>query len=216
MLLGTVLLGFVVTANRADGGFNSTLDGHRVGSRSHVLHAFAEDRLRQNRRRRGSVAGHVRRLGCHFAHHLSSHVFHGIRQFDFFCHGHAVFGDRGRPEFLVEHHVAPLGTQRDFYCVRQFIDATENCLAAIRSVYNLLCIRHLLNSSSICVRPALKACWRSLKIFYLKFIQRVIVYFLPAADFAFSRTPRISSSRRIRYSLSSILISLPEYFPNRM
>ena len=72
------------------------------------LHAFAENRLRQHGRGRGAVAGHVGGLGSHFTHHLGSHVLDAFLQLDLFGDRHAVLGDHGRSEFLVEHDVAAL------------------------------------------------------------------------------------------------------------
>src|SRR5215468_3929913 len=45
---------------------------------------------------------------------------------------------------------------------------------------------------------------------------RLVEQNLFASHGYFSSTPRMSSSRRIRWSTPSILISLPEYLPNRM
>src|SRR5690606_33369689 len=45
-----------------DGLVDAATDAHRVRAGGDVLQAFAEDRLRQDRRRRGSVTGDVGRL----------------------------------------------------------------------------------------------------------------------------------------------------------
>ena len=154
VLLRAVLLDFVVPADGAHGHLNAPLDGHGVGACRHGLHALAENRLRQDRRRRGAVTGHIGGLGRHFAHHLSAHVLQGILQFDLLGHGHAVFGDHGRTELLVQNHIATLGTQRHFHSVRQLIHAPQNSLAAIFAEYNLFCICHLYLPPNFWLRPA--------------------------------------------------------------
>ena len=76
-----------------DGALDAALERHRIGAGGDVLHAFAEDRLRQNGRGGGAVAGHVGGLGRHFAHHLRAHVFERILELDFLGYRHAVLGD---------------------------------------------------------------------------------------------------------------------------
>jgi len=64
----------------------------------------------------------------------------GSREFDFFCHRHAVLGDDRRAELLFDHRVATLGAKGDLYCVGEGIHATQNRLAGILTCYNLLAI----------------------------------------------------------------------------
>ena len=94
--------------DRLDGLVDAALDRHRVGAGGDVLRAFAIDRLGQHRRRRGAVAGDVRRLARHFLDHLRAHVLERILQLDLLRDGDAVLGDRRRPELLVEDDVASL------------------------------------------------------------------------------------------------------------
>ncbi len=118
---------------------NAALQRHRIRAGSNRLDAFAINRLRQNGRRGGAVAGHVRSLGSDFLHHLRAHVFQGVAQFDFLGYGDAVLGNGRRAEFLVDDHVAALGAERDLYRVRQNIDAAQNRLSRLFSVNNLFC-----------------------------------------------------------------------------
>ena len=94
-----------------DGPFDAALHGHRVCAGGDCLHALAEDGLCQHGRRRGAVTRHIAGLRCDFLHHLGAHVLHGILQFDFFRDRDAVFRNQRRAEFLVENHIAALGTQ---------------------------------------------------------------------------------------------------------
>ncbi len=108
---------------------DATLQGHRVCTRGHGLHAFAENRLREHGRGGCAVAGNVAGLRGHFAHHLRAHVLHCIFEFDLFRHGHTVFGDRRAAVLLIENDVASLWTERDFHCVGELINAAQNCRA---------------------------------------------------------------------------------------
>ena len=124
---------------RGDGLLDAALHGHRVGAGGDGLYAFAIDRLGQNGGGGGAVAGDVRGLGSHFAHHLRAHVFERVFQFDFLGYGDAVLGDGRRTEFLFDDHVAALGAESDFHGVGQKVDAAENRLSRLFSMYDLLC-----------------------------------------------------------------------------
>ena len=58
----------------------------------------------------GAVAGHVVGLGGDLLDQLRAHVLKGIVQLNLLGDGHAVVGDEGSAELLVQHHVAALGT----------------------------------------------------------------------------------------------------------
>ncbi len=125
------LAGFLVdlTGDGGDGPLDAALHGHGIGSGSHGLHAFTIDGLGQDSGGGGAIAGHVGGLRGDFAHHLRAHVFEGVFEFDFLGYGDAVFGDGGRTEFLLNHDVAALGTERDLHGVGQKVDAAENRLS---------------------------------------------------------------------------------------
>src|SRR6185503_7620174 len=53
---------------------DTALERHRVRACCNGLHAFTEDRLCENGRGGGAVAGDVRSLRSNFAHHLRAHV----------------------------------------------------------------------------------------------------------------------------------------------
>ena len=134
-----------------DGLLDAALHGHRIGAGSDRLYAFAIDRLGQNGGGGGAVAGDVAGLRGNFAHHLRAHVFEGVLQFDFLGDGDAVLGDGRRTEFLFNDHVAALGAKSDLHGVRQKIDAAENRLSRLFSVYDLLChICFSLNVNFVC------------------------------------------------------------------
>src|SRR6185437_15583427 len=110
-----------------------------------VLGALAEDRLRQYGRRRGAVTGDVRGLAGHFAHHLRAHILERVLQLDLLRDRHAVLGDGGGAELLVEHDVAALGAEGHLYRVGEAVDAAQDGLTRLLTVDNLLCHRALLN-----------------------------------------------------------------------
>src|SRR5579871_110302 len=128
-----------LAANGDDGLLDAALEGHRVGAGSNGLDAFAIHGLRQYGRGGGAIAGNVAGLGGDFTNHLGPHVLEAVLQFDFFCNGNAVLGDGGRTEFLFDHHVAALGTERDLHCVGEQVDAAQDSLPRLFAVNNLLC-----------------------------------------------------------------------------
>jgi hypothetical protein len=57
----------------------------------------------------GAVAGDVVGLDGRFLEQLGAHVLIRVLQLDLLGHGHAVVGDGGRAELLVEATLRPLG-----------------------------------------------------------------------------------------------------------
>src|SRR5208283_4759848 len=106
-----------------DGLVDAALEGGGAGAGRNRLHAFAEDRLSQNRGGGGAIAGDVAGLGSHFTNHLSAHVLERIPQFDFLGYRDAVLGDDGSAELLFNHRIATLGAEGDFHCIREGIHA---------------------------------------------------------------------------------------------
>ena len=131
--------------DRFDGLLDAALQRHRVRAGGNRLHAFAEDRLRQNGRGGGAVAGHVGGLRGHFAHHLRAHVLERILQLDFLRDRHAVLGDGRAAELLLEDHVAALGAERHLHGVGELVDAAQNRLTGIFAINNLFC--------AMCISP---------------------------------------------------------------
>ena len=75
----------------------------------------------------------------HLAHHLRAHVLERILEVDLLGDGHAVLGDRGRPELLVEDDVASLRAECDLHRVSELVDAAQDRLARLLAVNDLLC-----------------------------------------------------------------------------
>ena len=127
-LLGVVLHG-------SHGGLNglgdALLHDDGVGAGGQVLQALVNDGLGQQSGGGGAVAGHVVGLGGDFLHQLGAHVLKGVLQLDLLGDGHAVVGDEGSAELLVQHHIAALGAQSDLNGIGQLVDAGLQSLAGL-------------------------------------------------------------------------------------
>src|SRR5712672_3301425 len=117
---------------------DTALQIHRVHAGGNRLGAFADDRSRQHGRGGGAVAGSIRRLGGHFAHHLRAHVLELVLKLDFLGDSDAVLGDAGCAERLVEHDVAALRTERDLHRVVENFDAAQHPVAGIDAEFDFL------------------------------------------------------------------------------
>jgi hypothetical protein len=105
-LLGLLLDGL---HGGGDGLVDAALEGHGVGAGGHVAEALADQRLRQHGGGGGAVTGDVVGLGGDLLDQLGPHVLVGVLQLDLPGDGHAVVGDRGGAELLLQHHVAARG-----------------------------------------------------------------------------------------------------------
>jgi hypothetical protein len=117
---------------------DATLDFHRVMAGRNQLGTLAENRLREHGSRRGAVASNVAGLGSNLAHHLCTHVLELVFEFDLLGNGHAVLGDRGRAEALLDDDIATLGAQRHLHCVSQRVYAGKNQIASRFLIDNFL------------------------------------------------------------------------------
>jgi hypothetical protein len=118
---------------------DAALQRHRIRTRGDSFYTLAKDGLRQHRRRGGAVTGNVAGLRRDFAHHLRAHVLHWILELNLFRDGHAIFGNRRAPIFLIENDVAALRAERDFHCVGELIDPAQDCRARFFAMSYLLC-----------------------------------------------------------------------------
>ena len=114
-----------------DRHIDAALEVHRVHARCDRLGAFLDDRLSENRRGRGAVAGGVVGLGGDFAHHLRAHVLELVLELDLLGDGDAVLGDAGRAKRLVEDDVAAFRAERHPDGIGEDIDAAQHLVARI-------------------------------------------------------------------------------------
>ena len=126
--------------DRGGGGFlNAAAHGHGIGAGGQVLQALVDHGLGQDRGGGGAVAGNVVGLGGDLFDELRAHILKGVLELDLLGDGHAVVGDEGRAELLLQDHVAALGPQGDLHGVGQLIEAALQCLAGFFAVFQLLC-----------------------------------------------------------------------------
>ena len=122
-----------------DGLIDAALEGHWVRAGGNGLHAFAEDRLREDGRRRCAVTRHVRRLGGNFANHLCAHVFECVLQFNLLGDCDTVFRDSRGAKLLVNDHVATLRPERNLDRFSELIDSSQDRRARLFAVNYLFC-----------------------------------------------------------------------------
>ena len=127
-----------------DGLVDAALDADGVGSGGDELQALAVNGFRQHRRRGRAITGGVAGFAGDFADHLGAHVFVRVFQFDFLGHRHAVLGDGWGAEFLVNDHVAALGTERGDDRLGELLDAAQDRLPRLLVEYQLFCCHIIL------------------------------------------------------------------------
>src|SRR5262249_56216210 len=109
-----------------DGLLHAALHEHRVGAGDDGAEALVEDRLGEDGRGGGAVAGHVAGLAGDLADHAGAHVLVVVFQLDLLGDGDAVLGDRGRAKALLEDDVAALGPERHLDGPGQLGDAAAH------------------------------------------------------------------------------------------
>jgi polyhydroxyalkanoate synthesis regulator phasin len=121
----------------ADGNVDAALEVHRVHAGRNRLHALADDRLGENGRGGGAVAGDVVGLGRHLAHHLRAHVLELVLELDLLGDGDAVLGDARSAEALVDDDVAALGPQGHLHRIGEDVDAAHDALARVAAEFHV-------------------------------------------------------------------------------
>ena len=98
---------------------------HRVDARGEVALAGLQDRLGENRRRRGAVTSDVVGLARHLLHELGAHVLEGVFEFDLLGDGDAVLGDLRAAEGLLENDVLARRAESDLDRPRQALHSHD-------------------------------------------------------------------------------------------
>ena len=101
--------------------------------------ALVEDGLGQDGGGGGAVAGHVAGLAGHFADHPGAHVLVDVFEVDFLGHGHAVLGDGGRAEALLQDDVAAARAEGHLDRLGQFRNAALQGVAGFLIECNHFC-----------------------------------------------------------------------------
>ena len=123
--LGVDLLGLLLDG--VDGGGHRLVDAlaqaQRVGAGGHVAQPLVDEGLGQHGGGGGAVAGHVVGLGGHFLDQLGAHVLEDVLQLHLTGDGHAVVGDGGGTELLLDDDVAALRAEGHLDRVGQLVHA---------------------------------------------------------------------------------------------
>ena len=114
---------------RVDGGVDPALEGDGAGACGHVLESLDEDRLSEDGGGRGAVACLVVGLAGDLLHELCAHVLVGVLKVDLLRDAHAVFGDGGRAEGLLDDHVPAAGAEGDLHGAGELLHAVLDVLA---------------------------------------------------------------------------------------
>ena len=114
-----------------DGLVDPALERHGVGAGGQGLEPFLVDRLGQDGRGGGAVAGGVGGLGGRFLDELGTHVLVGIGQLDLLGDRHAVLGDGRAAPALVDHGIAAARAKRAPNGPGQFRHAAGQLLAGL-------------------------------------------------------------------------------------
>ena len=123
------------------------LHEHRVDAGDDGLEALVVDGLGQHGRRGGAVAGHVGGLAGDLLDHLGAHVLVLVFELDLLGDGHAVLGDRGRAERLLDDDVAAPRAERHLDGAGQLRNPALHRLAGV------LIERDHLGCHSCCALP---------------------------------------------------------------
>jgi len=135
---------FVTDQDRQEAIIDAALQAHGVRAGSDVAHALLDNCLCEHGCGGGAVTGDVVRLGGDFLDQLCAHVLERIVDLDFLRDGHAVIGDGGGAELLVEDDVASLRSERDLHGVSELVDTCFECTTGFVVELQLLCHGELL------------------------------------------------------------------------
>src|SRR4051794_3077969 len=139
-----------VLHDSVDGALDAAPEAQRVGAGRDVLQTVADDRLSEHGRGGGAVAGHVVGRRGDLADELGALVLEDVLDLDLASDGHAVIGDGGSAELLVEDDVAALRAKGYLDRVGDRVYAGLEGGARLLVVLQLL-VSHV-SSSSVCFR----------------------------------------------------------------
>ena len=113
---------------------NAALKRNRIDTGSHGLHAFINDRLREQSGGGGAVARHFIGFGSDLFDQFRAKILELVFKCNFFSNRDAVFGDGRRAVAAVDYDIPPLGAERHFNGVRELVDAAAQRMAAMFGV----------------------------------------------------------------------------------
>src|ERR1700730_3676262 len=165
---------------------DTALQIHRVHAGDHRFRALMDDRLRENGRRGGAVAGELAGLHGNLLEHLGAHILKPIGEFDFFGDRNAVLADSGRSVRFVEKDISTFRSQCDLDRVCECVDPPQHFFARGGAEPNFLG-----SHASTLRQAAFAGAWASRSI-----------------------TPKMSVSLKISRSWPSMITSVPAHLPN--
>src|SRR6201999_490313 len=121
-----------------DGDLDAAVEPERVCTGGDVLQAVADDRLGEHGRGRRAVAGDVVGRRGDLADELRALVLEDVLDLDLTSDGHAVVGDGGGAELLVEDDVTAARAERHLDGVGNRVDAELESLARVNVVLEFL------------------------------------------------------------------------------
>ena len=116
---------------RLDRGVDAALELHRGGAGRDVAQALVDHRLGEHGRGGGAVTGDVVGLGGDLLGELRAEVLVRVVELDLAGDRHAVVGDRGGAELLVDDDVAALRAERHLHRVGERVDAALEAAAGV-------------------------------------------------------------------------------------
>ena len=127
---------------------DTTFQVHRVHARSNSFQTLSDDSLSQYSCSGGTVACSVVRFRGNFFHHLRTHVFELVFQFDFTCNGNTIFGDGRRAEGFVQNYVTAFRAQGHFNCICQYVYAAQHFHTSVVTEFYVFSCHYLYSLNS--------------------------------------------------------------------
>ena len=115
-----------------------------------MLYALFHNRFSENDRSGRTVACDVGGLRSDLVGHLRAHVLERLGKIDFFRYSHAVFGDLGRAERLLQENVSSCRSKCNFNRRGQFGYAFQHGDPGIGVKKHLLCCHYVVLLGLFC------------------------------------------------------------------
>ena len=127
---------------------DTTFQVHRVHARSNSFQTFSDDSLSQYGCSGGPVACSVVRFRGNFFHHLRTHIFELVFQFDFTSNGNTIFGDGRCTERFIQNYVTAFRTEGNFHCICQYVYAAQHFHTSVVTEFYVFSCHYLYSLNS--------------------------------------------------------------------
>jgi len=78
-----------------------------------------------------TVAGNISSFGSYFLHHLSTHIFDGVFQFNFLGHSYTILGYCRGSKFLLNYNVTAFGSKCYFNRIGKNVNTPLHSVAGV-------------------------------------------------------------------------------------